>query len=82
MKNQIEIHRVQCRACKRVLVGFTAEETAKKHKLHIETCETVKAVQKFGRLWEKFNKILGRKLSRAEMLELIGCKTKGKREEP
>lgn len=71
---EIEIHRVSCRACNEIFCGMTLKEAEEKHRQHIKKCEIIKALKKVSRLQNKFEKILGRKLTRTEVYKLLGIK--------
>lgn len=73
----IEIHRVSCRACGEVFNGITLEEAKKKHRQHIKSCETIKALEKIERFQKEASKILKREVSIKEAMELLGVNLKG-----
>ncbi|KKL85131.1 hypothetical protein LCGC14_1957810 [marine sediment metagenome] len=66
--------RVSCRACGEIFKGLTRREARKKHKQHVKTCESIKAIEKVERFRKEAEKILGRKMTFLEACYLLGAK--------
>lgn len=76
---EIKIHRVSCRACDEIFYGKTLKEAKEKHKKHTKECPIIQAWKKVARFHEKAEKILGKKLTTQDVLEMLGIKRKKKR---
>jgi len=65
---QITIHRVSCQGCGEMFCARTQKEAIRKHKAHVDgKCRILN-------FWQKANKILGRELTRLEVIELLNLK--------
>jgi hypothetical protein len=65
--NTLTIHRVSCQVCGNISCGLSLKQAKQNHKKHIKKC-------KITRFWETANKILGRELTRGDIMKLIGAK--------
>lgn len=76
--SKIAIYRVSCRACNKEFRALSLKKAKALHREHIKTCDTILALEKVERFRRTAEKILGRKMTFKETIDLIPLDDGGK----